>query len=66
MNDTLMTRFTLAQHFQVSERTIERWEDRGMPVFIIGKVHRYDLEKVMFWVNNRKTEKELKDYYKGK
>jgi phage terminase Nu1 subunit (DNA packaging protein) len=56
MND-LMTRFTLAQHFQVSERTIERWEDRGMPVIIIGKVHRYDYSKVMEWVALQETVK---------
>ena len=57
MNDNLMTKFTLAHYFDVSERTIERWEDRGMPVIIIGKVHRYDYSKVMEWVGLLQTVK---------
>ena len=51
MNEQLMTRFVIAHHFDVSERTIERWEKLGMPVYIIGKVHRYDLAKVNEWIN---------------
>ncbi len=50
MND-LLTKLSLSLHFQVSTRTIDRWERRGMPTIIIGKVHRYDLSKVMEWVN---------------
>ena len=65
MND-LYTRKTLSLKLKVSTPTIIRWELKGLPVIRIGGIVRYDLEKVMFWLGNRKTEKELKDYYKGK
>ena len=49
----LMTRFVIANYFDVSERTIERWEALGMPTVKIGKIRRYDLEKVMEWINSK-------------
>ena len=65
MQEQYLTRFSLAHKFNVSERTIQRWEEQGMPVFIIGKIHRYELNPVLSWIESRKTEKELRDYYKG-
>jgi phage terminase Nu1 subunit (DNA packaging protein) len=53
MNDNLLTKLSLSLYFQVSERTIERWEKLGMPVVIIGKVHRYDLAKVEQWADTQ-------------
>lgn len=53
MDNNLLTKLSLSLYFRVSERTIERWEDLGMPVVIIGKVHRYDLDKVMKWADKQ-------------
>lgn len=48
-----MTKFTLAEFFQVSQRTIERWEKLGMPVVKIGGTVRYELNKILNWAETR-------------
>ena len=54
-----MTKFTIAHHFNVSQRTIERWEKQGMPVIKINKVRRYDLPEVLKWISLNDFSKEM-------
>lgn len=54
-----MTKLSLALFFQVSERTIERWEKLGMPVVRIGGTVRYELVKIMNWAET--TGKKVKN-----
>lgn len=46
---TFLTRFVLATKLGVSERSLSRFEDEGLPVVYIGKLPRYDYDKVIKW-----------------
>ena len=52
----LKTRNELAEYFQVSPITIDRWKAKGMPCIVIGGSTRYDIEKVIDWANKTKNE----------
>ncbi len=56
----MLTRKGLAEHFKVTERTIDRYRKAGMPyvVTITGLV-RFDLDEVTKWLLT-KVEKENK------
>jgi phage terminase Nu1 subunit (DNA packaging protein) len=52
-----MTRQQLSEHLQVSERTIQRWVRRGMPVEILGqRLHRYRIADIQRWFDQRRAE----------
>ena len=38
----------------VSERTIDKWRNQGLPFIKIDNVVRYDLEDVKNWIDNKK------------
>jgi len=44
-----MTRFVLSAKLGISERSLSRFEVEGMPVVYIGKLPRYDYDKVIKW-----------------
>ncbi len=46
----LLTKKELAAAFGVSERTVDRWRERGLPCIKPGRSHpRYLLEEAMAW-----------------
>lgn len=56
-NNDLLTRKSLSLKMQVSERTIKRYESKGMPVLYIGKLPRYNYQDVLSWFINFKPKK---------
>ena len=50
----LMTSQEIADHFKVTMQTVYNWRKEGVPSFKIGREYRYELEKVMMWLKNRK------------
>jgi excisionase family DNA binding protein len=40
----------IAEHYNVSVRTIRNWVKKGMPVVVVGGVHRFDLAEVDKWI----------------
>jgi len=49
----LLTREELETSMKVSRGTIHNWVKKGMPC-VTKKPYRYDLEKVIEWVNTNK------------
>lgn len=48
---TIMTRQQLCAELQISESTLRRHEQDGMPVILVGKrTKRYDLQDVTTWL----------------
>ena len=45
-----MSRKRLADHFEVSERTIQRWQAEGMPCIGRGHTIRYRASAVEAWL----------------
>lgn len=41
----------------VSARTVEYWRKDGLPFIKIGRITRYDVDKVMDWVNMHEVNK---------
>ncbi len=54
MEYDLMTRKSIAIYLHVSEKTIQRMENNGLPVIKIGDLSRYDLSKVIKWIEENK------------
>lgn len=53
-----MTKKGLALYLGLTTKTIERYQDKGMPViYINGILPRYDLEQVMEWQKKIREEK---------
>jgi excisionase family DNA binding protein len=53
-DDQWLTRRQLAERFQVSERTIDRWTNEGMPGEKWGRrTRRFQLPKVETWLRGR-------------
>lgn len=45
-----LTRKRLAEHFEVSERTIQRWQAMGMPCIARGRTVRYRATAAEAWL----------------
>ena len=54
-----LTRHSLALKFQVHDNTIRNWEKKGLPVFHIGGLVRYDLAEVQKWISLNNFVKEI-------
>lgn len=54
----LKTTRQLAYRFNVSESTIKKWKNSGMPHLTVGRVLRFELDKVVDWVAHRGTPQE--------
>ena len=53
---TLVTRLELAEHFQVSRRTVSVWDKlRLIPRIKVGSVIRYDPKAVMAAISSRQS-----------
>ncbi len=62
MPDELLTREELAEKLKVEPITIKRWEEEGLPAYKKGsKFVRYDLEKVLAWIEKRQKENEQQE-----
>lgn len=44
---------TIARHFAVSDRTIRRWRDAGMPSKLRGGSRRYRISECERWLDDR-------------
>lgn len=52
--DGYLTRSELAEHLHVSEKTISRWEQSGLPAERWGRrLLRYRLDRVEAWLARR-------------
>ena len=60
MNDSngLMKSTDIAEAFGVTDRTVKNWLKQGLPRYQVGKVLRFDLEKVKAWMETRGEVKE--------
>jgi len=52
--ERLMTSLELSKYFSVTQQTIANWRKEGMPSIKIGRYYRFDLNKVMEWLEERK------------
>ncbi len=50
MEEEILTKQQLAKFLQVTERTIDRLREEGMPHFKVGKVIRFEKEAVLNWL----------------
>lgn len=50
--DTMLTRKELAKLLQVSQRTIDRYVEKGMPCIKKIKAVRFELDEVMKWLKD--------------
>lgn len=55
MKNEILTRKHLALKLGVSEKTIFNYQLKGMPVFYIGTLPRYELDKVVLWFSKYTT-----------
>ena len=44
-----VTKARIAEYFQVSGRTVERWKQRGMPFHRLGGTVRFRISEVESW-----------------
>ena len=52
--DQPLTMNQLADHFQVTTRTVQRWVERGMPYLApSGRVRRFLLSDVLDWMRRQ-------------
>jgi len=51
--DEILTKEELSKLLKVTERTIDRMRDEGMPYFKIGSNVRFFKEKVMQWFDEK-------------
>ena len=51
--DEVLTKEGLSKLLKVTERTIDKMRDAGMPYFKIGSSVRFRKEKVLQWFENR-------------
>lgn len=57
-NDTRLMKITdIAEAFEVTDRTVKNWLKQGLPRYQVGKILRFDLEKVKAWMETRGEEK---------
>ncbi len=52
--DGMITRRELAEKLNVSERTIDRYREKGMPHIKLESLVRFDEEEVMNWLKGGK------------
>lgn len=52
MEKEILTKQQLAELLQVTERTIDRLREEGMPFFKVGKVIRFEREEVLKWLKD--------------
>jgi excisionase family DNA binding protein len=50
MKDAILTKKQLADYLKVTERTIDRLREEGLPCFNVGKVIRFDRDEVLKWL----------------
>ena len=53
MDEQVMTKKELATFLKVTERTVDRIRNDGLPCFKIGKCIRFEKEKVLKWLNEK-------------
>jgi len=51
--DEVLTKEELAKFLKVTERTVDRMRDEGMPYFKIGSSVRFRKEKILQWFESR-------------
>lgn len=52
--DTKIMKITdIAEAFEVTDRTVKNWLKQGLPRYQVGKVLRFDLEKVKAWMETK-------------
>ncbi len=56
---TLVNQTELARMFQVTTRTVQRWNERGLPRQGEGRAAKYPLERCIVWVRERDREEVL-------
>jgi len=49
-----LSRRRLAEHFEVSERTLQRWQSEGMPAIRRGRTVRYRASAVEAWLERHR------------
>lgn len=54
MNEEFLTKSELAKFLKVSERTIDRMREKGLPSFKLGSNVRFEKESVLKWLNENK------------
>lgn len=57
-DNTLMKSTDIAAAFGVTDRTVKNWLKQGLPRYQVGKVLRFDLDKVKAWMETRGEGKE--------
>ena len=50
----LLNSLELGEYLKVTQQTIYNWRNKGMPTIKVGSQYRYDLKKVMEWLEERK------------
>ena len=55
--EELMTSQEVADYFKVTMQTVHNWRKEGVPSIRIGHEYRYDLEKVMKWLEERNSKR---------
>jgi len=51
--DEVLTKEELAKFLKVTERTVDKMRDKGMPYFKIGTNVRFRKEKVLKWLEEQ-------------
>ena len=49
----LLNSLELGEYLKVTQQTIYNWRNKGMPTIKVGSQYRYDLKKVMAWLEER-------------
>lgn len=60
MSAELMTTKELAMYLKITTRAITNFVNDGMPVLRVGNRNRFELEKVMNWLQEQYENKEEK------
>lgn len=60
MSAELMTTKELAMYLKITTRAITNFVNDGMPVLRVGNRNRFELEKVMNWLQKQHENKEDK------
>lgn len=53
MEEDLLTVDELCSWLKVTRITVERWRKKGMPFIKVGRLVRFDREKVKQWINEK-------------
>jgi hypothetical protein len=61
VNEPLLDRRKLADHFSVSERTVDYWRDDGLPEWVLAGRAKFKASEVEGWLARRGELRRVRD-----